>query len=123
VTHGEVTKTVTRELAEDGNHENLSHTPATTTGKEERAVVPPDLVDRVKGDRLAHLLELEEDKRGIGVAVTVVLGKESVSTLLVALGHEETRRLGDEEDKNEDEHTGNGLEDKGKTPRHVVVHV
>jgi len=122
-THVEVTKTVTGELAEDGDHENLGHAPATAAGKEERAVVPPDLVDRVGDNGLAHLLELEEDERSVGVAVAVVLGEEGVGTLVVTLGHEVTRRLGDEEDEDEDEHTSDGLEDKGKAPLDVRVDV
>jgi len=34
----EVTETVTGELAEDGNHEHLGHTPTAVVGKEQRAV-------------------------------------------------------------------------------------
>lgn len=117
----EVTETVAGELAEDGNHKHLGHAPAAVVGHEERAVIPPDLVDTVGLDTLPHLLSLEQDELGVGVAVAVVLDKEGNSLSLAVVGEEETGRLGEEEDGTHDDNTGESLEDQGNTPRPVAL--
>lgn len=90
-------------------------------GHEERAVVPPDLVDTVGLDAVPHLLGLEQDKLGVGVTVAVVLDKEGDSLSLAVVGKEETGRLGEEEDGAHDDQAGESLEDQGDTPRPVAL--
>lgn len=119
----EVSETVARELTEDGDHEHLSHSPAAVVGEEERAVVPPHLVDAVELDALPHLLNLELDELGVGVLVAVILDKEGDGLLLAAVGHEVTGGLGEEEDGAHDDDASSSLEDQGNAPRVVVVDV
>ena len=117
----EVAETVAGELTEDGDHEHLSHTPAAVVGQEERAVIPPDLVDTIGLDTLPHLLSLEHDELGVGVVVAVVLDKEGDSLSLTVVGKEEAGRLGKEEDGGHDDNAGESLEDQGDTPRPVAL--
>jgi len=119
----EVSETVARELTEDGDHEHLSHSPAAVVGEEERAVVPPHLVDAVELDALPHLVDLELDELGVGVVVAVELDEEGNGLLLAAVGHEETGGLGEEHDGGHDDDAGGGLEDQGNAPRVVAVNV
>lgn len=82
----EVTETVAGKLAKDGDHEHLGHAPAAAVGHEERAVIPPDLVDTVGPDTVPHLLSLEQHQLGIGIAVAVILDKEGNSLSIAAVG-------------------------------------
>lgn len=117
----EVAETVARELTEDGDHEHLRQTPAAAVREQERAVVPPDLVDAVGADTGAHLLDLEADKGRVGVAVAVVLDEKREGLVLTAVGHVPAGRLRDEEDATHDDQAGEGLEDQRQAPAVVAL--
>lgn len=117
----EVTETIAGELTEDGDHEHLGHAPAAVVGHEERAVVPPNLVDTVGLDTIPHLLSLEQHQLGVRVAVAVVLDKEGNSLSLAVVGEEEAGRFGEEEDGGHDDQAGESLKDQGDTPRPVAL--
>ena len=110
-------------LTEDGDHEDLGHAPAAAAGQEERAVVPPALVDAVKRDGVLHLLVLELDEGRVGVAVAVEADEESERLLVAAVGHEVPGRLGDDEDQEHDNDRADSLEDNRDLPLEVAAHV
>ncbi len=91
--------------------------------EQERAVVPPNLVDAVGADTGAHLLDLKADKSRVGVAVAVVLDQELEGLVLTAVGDVPAGRLRNEENTTHDDQAGKSLEDQRQTPAVVALDV
>lgn len=112
----EVAKTVSGELAERAHHDDLQESPAAIVLAEQRAVVPPDLVNAILANALLHLLDLKHDQTGRWVPIAVVFDQEGDGLLLLAVGHLETWRLWQEEDRAKDNDTGEALKQQGDSP-------
>lgn len=89
--------------------------------RKEARTVPPGLVDAVHADTLLHLLDLQTNQTGIGVAVAVVLGQDGDGLLVAALGHKPAGRFRDEPDGDDHDTGSKALQDEGHAPLPVVV--
>lgn len=86
--------TVTSPLTEERDETVAGETVEGSTGGEESTVVPPSLVTTVHLKMLLVLVKLELDPLTLGVTVTVESGEVILSKLLLSVGVQPSRRLG-----------------------------
>jgi hypothetical protein len=87
--------TVTSPLTEKRDETVAGETVEGSTGGEESTVVPPSLVTTVQLKMLLVLVELELDPLTLGVTVTVESGEVLLGKLLLSVGVQPSRRLGE----------------------------
>ncbi|CAG8643614.1 2892_t:CDS:2 [Acaulospora colombiana] len=117
----EVSETVSGELTEDTHKSNHPGTKAGSVGLEELGVVPPALVRRIEFDTILEFLPLELDDWVVLLAITVVLGQEGAGLSITTVGEKPAGRLRKEPDGEDDDTSGDALEDQRKTPLHVIL--
>lgn len=86
-----------------------------------KLTIPPSLVDTIDANTLFHLFDFKTDQTGIGISIAVILNQERDSFLVPALGHQPSRRLGDEPNGENNDQTGEALADEWNTPLVVVA--
>lgn len=86
-----------------------------------KLTIPPSLINTINADPLFHFLDLKTNQASVGVSVSVILNQESKGFIVATLGEEPTGRLWDEPHEEDDEDTGEALQDEGNTPLVVVA--
>jgi hypothetical protein len=86
-----------------------------------KLTIPPSLVNTIDANTFFHLLNFKTYQTGIGISIAVILHQKRDCLLVPTLGHEPSRRLGDEPNGDNNDHTGKALADKWNTPLVVVA--
>jgi hypothetical protein len=115
----EVSETVSGELTEDTHESDHQESPASLVGPEELGVVPPALIGGIELNGLFEFVPFKLNDRVVLDSVSVVLGQEGLGLLITTVGEEPARRFGQEINGEDDNASGEALEDEGKAPRKV----
>lgn len=88
-----------------------------------KLTVPPLDIFPDLSDTLVELCNFELDKFCVDVSSAMVLGQELVGLVLSTIRHEPPGRLGDEEDRDDDDGGSECLKNKRDSPRVVAVEI